>query len=89
MIAAAAASPPGFPPVWAGVPIANYTMVGYDAGTLNVQVHENRTMPETCAALTHLCDCVCGAVFERLLGRSCDAADAHRLSRQLHGADTL
>lgn len=30
-------SPPTFPPAWSAVPIANYTMVGFDAGTLNIQ----------------------------------------------------
>ena len=32
----AVSQPPNFPPVWSGIPTANYTMVGYDAGTLNV-----------------------------------------------------
>lgn len=36
---ATATTPPGFPLVWEGVPTANYTMVGYDAGTLNIQVN--------------------------------------------------
>ena len=34
---ATSSAPPGFPPTWSGIPIANYTMVGYDAGKLNVQ----------------------------------------------------
>ena len=36
---ASATTPPGFPLVWEGVPTANYTMVGYDAGMLNIQVN--------------------------------------------------
>ena len=36
---ATATTPPGFPLVWSGVPTATYTMVGYDAGTLDIQVN--------------------------------------------------
>ena len=36
VVLSAVSQPPNFPPVWSGIPTANYTMVGYDAGTLNV-----------------------------------------------------
>ena len=35
-LAAAVAPPPGLPLVWWARPVANYTSVGYDAGTLDV-----------------------------------------------------
>ena len=39
--AAAIEGPPGLPPVWTGVPTANYTMPGYDGGTLNIAFYSD------------------------------------------------
>lgn len=42
MVAAAAVEgPPNIPPMWTGVPTANYTMPGYDAGTLNIRFYSD------------------------------------------------
>ena len=49
--AAAIEGPPGLPPVWTGVPTANYTMPGYDGGTLNIAFYS---------------DCSRGAALQRM-----------------------
>ena len=49
--AAAIEGPPSLPPMWAGVPTANYTMPGYDGGTLNIQFYS---------------DCSRGAALQRM-----------------------
>ena len=49
--AAATEGPPGLPPVWTGVPTANYTMPGYDGGTLDIRFYS---------------DCSRGAALQRM-----------------------
>ena len=56
IVAAASATtiqrpPPSLPPMWTGMPTANYTMPGYDGGTLNIEFYS---------------DCSQGAALQRM-----------------------